>query len=122
MLAMCLHSVGYNGDAEELLRAQAARLEADLPSVQLALRDLLLARVLDCTSKYDDSVRAATQARRRVREGPSGPPVDQPARRALLIRARYQIAQSRQQSIGPMIALGDPRVDCDRRAGCCSGR
>lgn len=111
LLAMCLHNVGYNRDAEDLLRSQARRLDAELPFSNLPLKELSLARVLDCTSKYDESMIVTSIGKRYVHEAVQKKLLDCRAGRVLLTSARYQMAQLYQQAIGPMINLGEPLVD-----------
>ena len=111
LLARCLHSVGYNADAEDLLSAGRNHLHNVLSSHQRALCDLTLARVQDCTSRYEDSLAAAQAASRAIDEAVATGDLQPFRAQALRIRALYQVAQSRQQAIGPMIRLGDPRVD-----------
>jgi hypothetical protein len=72
---------------------------------------LLMARVEDCLSRWDQSLSLAGAALASVVGSEARKAIAQPERAALRIRARYQIALVRLQQLGPYIAFGDPRLD-----------
>lgn len=111
LLGLCLNSIGRNAEAEGLLLAAKPTLRAALPARDWIGALVLLARLQDCTSLYDQSVAHGREALVEIGKARRAGVLGSLETAILRARALYQVSMSEQLRIGPILRYGSEQVD-----------
>lgn len=109
-LGLCLNVIGLPKESLDYLSDKYKKLISNLQDEHAILLAVMVARILDCVSDYDGSLREALFATRKARRLLLTKRISY-ERINLLIQSLHQVAMARKMQYGPVIQYGFEEID-----------